>query len=129
MRRYLKADLRCFLRTTSVAHKLIGPPDPISNLRPVIYDEDVPAALAQAVKTEAGVEDGGKRTKEETYMLPAVQIPKTSPTHPYLLDEFDGDPVDYQWRTERKRIDAFNHTFWTDVSLLCSSIYMPRDAC
>lgn len=106
------------IHVTPITRKLIGPPDPVSNLRPVIYDEDEPAALAQAVKMTENLEQGKKKGKEIVYMLPAQQMPKTSPTHPYLLDEFDGDPVEYQWRMERKRMDAFNHSFWTNVGFV-----------
>ena len=79
-------------------YALVGPPDPVSNLRPVIYDEP-----------EGSVE--GKRRR-----ITVVERTKTSPTHPYSLEEFDGDPADYSWRLERKRLDAYNHAFWSDVS-------------
>ncbi|KAI5123361.1 hypothetical protein M0805_001782 [Coniferiporia weirii] len=82
-RRRPEVILRRYLRLSLRRCALVGPPDPVSNLRPIIYDEDVP------------------RTR-------------TSPTHPYLLDEFDGNPQDYQWRVERKWLDAYNHAFWTD---------------
>ena len=63
-------------------------------------------------------EDGGEEGKKvHENVLRIMERTKTSPTHPYLLDEFDGDPLDYQWRIERSRLDAYNHAFWTDVSL------------
>lgn len=65
----------------------VGPPDPISHIRPVIYprpnhkDDDLQAA---------------KR-------------------HPYSLHEFTGETVTYQWRLQNQDIDDFSHTFWLDV--------------
>ena len=73
------------------ARTFVGPPDPVSNLRPAIYDEPVKEG-----------ESSGKTLKGKEI-------------HPYSLDEFDGDPTDYQWKLERQRLDAFNHAFWTDV--------------
>ena len=86
--------LRRYIRNSSRHRVLVGPPDPVSNLRPVIYDEG-----------ERGLGTGKD----------GESAPRSSPTHPYSLDEFDGDPTDYQWRIERKRLDAYNHVFWTEV--------------
>ena len=110
---------------------LVGPPDPVSNIRPVIYDDfdgiprqssrprrvrrrDVsnppnpangPSAVGRSSHTDAS--SGDKSGKPYA---------RKSPTHPYLLDEFSGDPSSYQWRVEQSRLDAYNHAFWKDVS-------------
>jgi len=82
----LKVQIR-FLRSSAHRCAAVGPPDPVSNIRPIIYDDQPPEDSAHS---------------------------KSSPTHPYSLDEFEGNPSDYQWRIERKRLDAYNHAFWTE---------------
>lgn len=147
-RRRLNANLNQCRRLRSSPHHriLVGPPDPVSNLRPVIYDDDGTQASSSVRrrggrgndKMDAGAGsssgekrcgggpkgkgrenvDGGEEGKKvHENVLRIMERTKTSPTHPYLLDEFDGDPLDYQWRIERSRLDAYNHAFWTDVSL------------
>ncbi|KAI0035096.1 hypothetical protein K488DRAFT_76869 [Vararia minispora EC-137] len=80
-----------FLHATSrLARTLIGPPDPISNLRPVLYDaSDTP------------------RPVKSTVVI-----------HPYSLSEFarPESDLEYGWRWHRKQLDAFNHAFWTDAN-------------
>lgn len=90
------------IHASSTLSTLVGPPDPVSHLRPVIYDESAHNGRERGVQT-------------------VVERATTSPTHPYSLEEFDGDPSDYQWKLERKRLDAYNHTFWTDVRFSLSS--------
>ena len=81
---------------------LIGPPDPVSNLRPVLYTD------------------------------PTSSTPPNLP-HPYSLQEFAGRTQDQglQWRLQRQQLDAFNHSFWTDVKYLrlyhnCVLIFFPE---
>ncbi|PFH54312.1 hypothetical protein AMATHDRAFT_135664 [Amanita thiersii Skay4041] len=69
---------------------LIGPPHPITHLRPVIYD--VPPTLPQS----------------------------TQVNHPYSLTEFTnasegshGD-LELQYKLQLHQLDAFNHQFWLD---------------
>jgi len=72
----------------------IGPPDPISNIRPVIYDDH-----------------------------PIHRDSRTSPAthHPYSLAEFTTTERtgDYEllWKLHNQQLDSFHHNFWTDVSL------------
>ncbi|TDL24788.1 hypothetical protein BD410DRAFT_744417 [Rickenella mellea] len=82
----LPTNSRCF-RCTVITRDLVGPPDPLSNLRPVRYDGDKFASSDKDVEPQH---------------------------HPYSLEEFDGDPIDYQWRLERQRLDASNHAFWAE---------------
>jgi apoptogenic protein 1 len=82
----------------------IGPPDPVSNLRPMIYDDDIPSTSSIGT------------------------------THPYSLSEFKPDvaaeereEMEYQYKSERQQLDNFNHRFWTDVCafFLCSGTSSP----
>jgi Apoptogenic protein 1 len=71
------------------ASDYVGPPDPVSNIRPVLYD------------------DPGSTSAESPLR------------HPYALDEFRDEPhsVEYQWKLQRQQLDAFNDGFWRDVRL------------
>ncbi|KAK2466878.1 hypothetical protein APHAL10511_001136 [Amanita phalloides] len=71
--------------------ELVGPPDPISNLRPVIYDE------------------------------PFVSMHPKQLNHPYSLAEFDAtedsfEELELQYKLQRQQLDAFNHQFWLDAN-------------
>lgn len=69
----------------------VGPPDPVSNIRPIIYND--------LGSTTAG----------------------SPQQHPYSLDEFRNDSEDtleYQWKLQRQQLDAFNDAFWRDVRTL-----------
>ncbi|KAH8116941.1 hypothetical protein DFH11DRAFT_1140888 [Phellopilus nigrolimitatus] len=113
-------DLRRYLRSSPQHRALVGPPDPVSNLRPVIYDDvDYVDTRGGRRRKGKGREDREANNSQDedggsARALVAFERTRTSPTHPYLLDEFDGDPLDYQWRVERKRLDAYNHAFWAD---------------
>ncbi|KIK91680.1 hypothetical protein PAXRUDRAFT_13658 [Paxillus rubicundulus Ve08.2h10] len=79
------------LHASPVSRHLVGPNDPISNLRPIIY------------------------TDTPTHIAP----PDSNVYHPYSLSEFtDGVPHDYtlelQFKLAREQLDAFNHNYWTD---------------
>ncbi|KAF8625804.1 hypothetical protein AX15_005191 [Amanita polypyramis BW_CC] len=72
--------------------ELVGPPDPISNIRPVIYDES------------------------------EVSIQPKQLNHPYSLSEFDTvensfDDLELQYKLQRQQIDVFNHQFWFDSNV------------
>ena len=64
---------------------LVGRPDPISNLRPVVYDDPLPSS---------------RDSRTHPYSLTEVT---------------NVDPLEYQLRMERQQLDAFNQAFWTDV--------------
>ncbi|KAG9226275.1 hypothetical protein CCMSSC00406_0003154 [Pleurotus cornucopiae] len=76
-------------------HILVGPIDPVSNLRPVIYD-DAPS------------------------LPPTIN---TNIRHPYSLFEFvpatvlHEDDLELQYKLQRQQLDAFHQTFWTDSNL------------
>ncbi|VDB82951.1 unnamed protein product [Peniophora sp. CBMAI 1063] len=78
--------------SNSHARTLVGPPDPVSNLRPVIYaDAPLPSASGSGATHNSN--------------------------HPYSLSEFPRSALndaDYRWRLRREELDAFNHAFWTD---------------
>ncbi|KAH9966799.1 hypothetical protein BC827DRAFT_1089330, partial [Russula dissimulans] len=73
------------------ASDYVGPPDPVSNIRPVLYDD--PAS-----------------TNADSATAPL--------RHPYSLDEFrdDADTLEYQWKLQRQQLDAFNNAFWRDTN-------------
>ncbi|KAJ7449859.1 hypothetical protein FB451DRAFT_1052942 [Mycena latifolia] len=64
----------------------VGPPHPISNMRPIIYDDDAPASTARAY---------------HPYSLHEFD---PEPTSPYKL----------QWKLQRQQLDEFHHTFWLE---------------
>ncbi|KAH8107114.1 hypothetical protein BXZ70DRAFT_885889 [Cristinia sonorae] len=72
------------IHSTLPRHDLVGPPDPVSNLRPVIYDDAPPEAISGYIR------------------------------HPYSLKEFKGDTREYQWKMQRQQLDGYNHAYWTD---------------
>lgn len=82
---------RQLFHSTACARYLVGPPDPISNVRPAIYHQEDPSSSTSY---------GDK-----------VQ-------HPYSLKEFTQveSVQDYQVNLQKTQLDAFDHTFWTDVS-------------
>jgi hypothetical protein len=82
--------LRLFHSSVRTAN-YVGPPDPVSNIRPVLYHDLDPTS---------------------------VESPLTR--HPYSLDEFrnDSDTLEYQWKLQRQQLDAFNDAFWRDVRFL-----------
>ena len=82
----LKSPLR-HLHTTARAYNLIGPSDPVSNLRPVVYG-DAPPAATQKLNHPYSLREFTGSAKD----------------------------YDLQWKIQRQQLDAFNHAFWTDVS-------------
>jgi len=80
--------LRLF-HTTPCAKYLVGPPDPISNIRSVIYHQEDPSS---------SISYGDK-----------VQ-------HPYSLKEFTQveSVHDYQLNLQKTQLDAFDHAFWAN---------------
>ncbi|KAJ3999120.1 hypothetical protein F5050DRAFT_1551071, partial [Lentinula boryana] len=73
-----------------IQRHLVGPPDPISHLRPIIYD-DVPPPPVPAVVN-----------------------------HPYSLQEFDPEPAknlnayEMQWKLQRQQLDDLSQNFWLE---------------
>ena len=85
------ATRRRLFHSTACARHLVGPPDPISHIRPAIYHQEDPSS---------SVSYGDK-----------VQ-------HPYSLKEFSQieSTQDYQVNLQKAQLDVFDHAFWTDVS-------------
>ncbi|KAK7446384.1 hypothetical protein VKT23_014589 [Stygiomarasmius scandens] len=82
---------RRLLHTSSpCSGALVGPPDPISHLRPVIYN-DVPKPPPPSLRH-----------------------------HPYSLSEFDPEsernqsPHELHWKLQRQQLDDLNQNFWLD---------------
>ncbi|TFK55058.1 hypothetical protein OE88DRAFT_1653689 [Heliocybe sulcata] len=92
---------RRLLHVTSPSRDLIGPPDQVSNIRPMYYEDPLPVPLPH-----------------HNYK------PTPGRWHPYSLEEFT-DPdienaeqsiqdLELQYKLLRQQLDAFNHAFWTD---------------
>lgn len=79
-------SLRLFHSTARVKY-LVGPPDPISNIRPVIYHQEDPLSSTSY----------GEKVQ-----------------HPYSLKEFTQveSAHDYQVNLQKAQLDAFDHAFW-----------------
>ncbi|KIM87105.1 hypothetical protein PILCRDRAFT_815565 [Piloderma croceum F 1598] len=73
------------LHSSSRASNLIGPPHPVSNLRPVLYTDRPPSSQPRP---------------RHPYSLSEF----TGGTQDHNL----------QWRLQRQALDAFNHNYWTD---------------
>jgi len=84
---------RRLFHSTAYARHLVGPIDPISNLRPVIYEDD-PSLSSRSPTAQSS---------DNEHLQ-----------HPYSLKEFTGDINDYQWKLQRQQLDAFDHLFWSD---------------
>ncbi|SRR5260221_3991246 len=81
------------LYASSPRRDLVGPPDPISHIRPILYDD------------------------------PPSQSPTPLLRHPYSLSEFKpgsiGDSSEYelQYKLLRQQLDSLHQSFWLDVSI------------
>lgn len=80
---------RCLrlLHTSTRSCNFIGPPDPVSNLRPVLYAKPSSSPPSRVRHPYSLREFTG-------------------------MQQDNG----LQWRIHRQQLDAFNHNFWTDVS-------------
>jgi hypothetical protein len=79
------------LHLSTPAHDRIGPPHPISNIRPVIYDDTVHPP----------------QSSTHPYSLQEFQHARR--THDPLVD------YELRWKLHKQQLDTFNHAFWTDV--------------
>ncbi|KAF9075249.1 hypothetical protein BDP27DRAFT_1380854 [Rhodocollybia butyracea] len=75
---------------SAVKRHLVGPPDPVSHLRPVIYDDATPPP------------------------------PPAFLNHPYSLQEFNAESTknintyEMQWKLQRQQLDDLSQNFWLD---------------
>ncbi|KAJ7109427.1 hypothetical protein C8R44DRAFT_635680 [Mycena epipterygia] len=76
---------RCLHASRPVCDR-VGPPHPMSNMRPIIYDDDAPPSTPRAY---------------HPYSLHEFD---PEPTSPYKL----------QWKLQRQQLDEFHHTFWLE---------------
>lgn len=92
---------RRLFHSTACARHLVGPPDPISHIRPAIYHQEDPSSSTSY---------GDK-----------VQ-------HPYSLKEFTQveNAQDYQVNLQKTQLDAFDHAFWTGVSTVRTVFARPN---
>lgn len=86
------------------SHDLVGPPCPLSNLRPVYYAPMFPT-LAESERT--GV--------PHPYSL--SEFPTLDPRQQRLAElQRELNAQDLEWRLARARLDAFNQDFWTRMN-------------
>jgi hypothetical protein len=78
-----------FLHSTLQACNRIDPPDPVSQLRPILNNDT-----------------RSSRTNRIPHPYSLFEFDSTDPTSDYEL----------QWTLHSQQLDAFNHEFWTDVS-------------
>ncbi|KAF5358377.1 hypothetical protein D9756_001529 [Leucocoprinus leucothites] len=84
-----------FLHVSARRGHLVAPPDPISHMRPIIY--------------------------EDTPIDPSKPSPPSLLRHPYSLSEFSNtrgndqaSNLELQFGLQRQQLDAFHHNFWLD---------------
>jgi hypothetical protein len=77
--------LRLFHSSIPTAN-YVGPPDPVSNIRPVLYHDLGPTSV---------------ESPQHPYSLDEFRQ--------------DSDTLEYQWKLQRQQLDAFNDAFWRDV--------------
>jgi len=63
----------------------VAPPDPISNIRPILYDDPAPVT-SESLLHPYSLNEFGE----------------------------DSDTLEYQWKLQRQELDAFNDAFWRD---------------
>jgi hypothetical protein len=83
---------RPILRSLRLVHSsartcdYVAPPDPISNIRPILYDDPAPVT-SEPLRHPYSLNEFGD----------------------------DSDTLEYQWKLQRQQLDAFNDNFWRDV--------------
>jgi hypothetical protein len=76
----------------------VGPPDPLSNIRPVLYN-DLSSTTAESLQHPYSL-DEFRNDSEDT--------------------------LEYQWKLQRQQLDAFNDAFWRDVRFSLTAIGTQR---
>lgn len=98
---------RALLRPTSLALRpsrllhssvptanYVGPPDPMSNIRPVLYN-DLSSTTAESSKHPYSLDEFHNDSE---------------------------DTLEYQWKLQQQQLDAFNDAFWRDVCFLTTIV-------
>jgi len=75
------------LHSSAPTANYVGPPDPVSNIRPVLYDN---------------LDTTGVESPQHPYSLDEFHN--------------DSDTLEYQWRLQQQQLDAFNDAFWRDTN-------------
>ncbi|KAF7294904.1 hypothetical protein MIND_01028400 [Mycena indigotica] len=84
---HFRPPSRCLHRSCRVLADRVGPPHPISNMRPVVYDDDEPTSAPRAY---------------HPYSL--HEFDPTPNTSPHKL----------HWKLLRQQNDQFHHEFWIE---------------
>ncbi|KAI0283042.1 hypothetical protein BGY98DRAFT_911899 [Russula aff. rugulosa BPL654] len=79
--------LRLFHSSVPTAN-YVGPPDPMSNIRPVLYD-DLSSTTAESSKHPYSLDEFHNDSE---------------------------DTLEYQWKLQQQQLDAFNDAFWRDTN-------------
>jgi hypothetical protein len=91
---YLTRRMARAFHSSTTRNDMVAPPDPVSHMRPVIYDNHV------------------------------LPVPASNVRHPYSLTEFKVDKgsdaaesgdLELQFRIMRQQLDALHQNFWLDV--------------
>ncbi|KAI0273770.1 hypothetical protein BC834DRAFT_816339 [Gloeopeniophorella convolvens] len=75
------------LHSTARVRDRVAPPDPVSNIRPILYDDPLPTTA---------------ELMRHPYSLSE------------FVD--NSDMLEYQWKLQRQELDAFNDAFWRDTN-------------
>jgi apoptogenic protein 1 len=92
------------LHSSSSRRLLVGPPDPVSHLRPVIYGSEPTQSRVQ-----------------HPYSLREFRDMEEQ------ADEHENDFGNYELKLRMARMDAFNHEFWAEVSFSASTLHAFAD--
>ena len=77
----------------------VGPPDPLSNIRPVLYN-DLSSTTADSPQHPYSLDEFHNESE---------------------------DTLEYQWKLQRQQLDAFNDAFWRNVRFSHSQPYWHRE--
>jgi len=79
-----------FFHSSFPTANYVGPPDPVSNIRPVFYHDLDPTSV---------------ESPRHPYSLDEFHELR-----------HDSDTLEYQWKLQRQQLDAFNDAFWRDAN-------------
>ncbi|KAH7910182.1 hypothetical protein BJ138DRAFT_139798 [Hygrophoropsis aurantiaca] len=104
---------RRLVHRSACAYTLVGPPHPISNLRPVLYDDPPPLPNRKNTNTSTNTSTNTNTNTTNTNNI----------RHPYSLREFRHDAdahaqytlaSELRYKLAQEQLDAFNHNYWLE---------------
>jgi hypothetical protein len=94
------------IHSSPLNRQLVGPPDPVSHLRPVIYDDKPELYPIQHPYSLHEFRDPAKDTNEHE-------------------DDFGN----YELKLRTAQLDAFSHQFWTEVRVSLTFLKLKMNSC